>query len=463
MLVPLGIVCLAFALRIVYIAWVDHWHVLFANPDAHAYHLLAVNLLARGVFSMAGDPPFVPAHVWGPLYPLFVAAGYLLTGPVPQAIPFYQALLDSLTVAVTYQLGQWVGGRRVGLLAALLYALYPSTWRFSNELLTEILFGLLVTTALWMLVRYVLAGRRRDLALFALFAGLATLCKSQGLLLVVTAWMVAIYELVKGRRSWWQTAAVVPAIVAALLLPWIVRNRVVFGRWFYTTTFQYNLSVVSAVATLAHARGESVAPWTPRWWAIYDEIWNQARERSGWAPCDESRTLCQGKADLRDLTAVSLQTIRAYPLDLVGSHVKGWLRSFVPQEHRFWYGRFSGQSWSKLSLRGDALGRALDEARQGRLAGAARLLVRERLLALPPLALGFWLGWAAMHLIVIAAFCVGAWWLRPRILSLVFCFVVFYVTFLPGPISHVRFRLPVMPTILVVAGVGVLSLVRLRA
>jgi len=49
---------------------------------------------------------------------------------------------------------------------------------------------------------------------------------------------------------------------------------------------------------------------------------------------------------------------------------------------------------------------------------------------------------------------VGAWRLKPRVLSLVLVATVFYVTFLPGPISQIRFRLPVVPVILLLVVVG---------
>jgi hypothetical protein len=83
--------------------------------------------------------------------------------------------------------------------------------------------------------------------------------------------------------------------------------------------------------------------------------------------------------------------------------------------------------------------------------------LRERLLALPPLALVLWAGWGAGYLIGAILFCLGAVRLSPRALSLVLVATVFYVTFLPGPISQIRFRLPVVPVIMLLAVIGILG------
>ncbi len=111
--------------------------------------------------------------------------------------------------------------------------------------------------------------------------------------------------------------------------------------------------------------------------------------------------------------------------------------------------------WDELpTQQGDAHGRALTAARRGQVLTAVGTLVRERLLGLPPLALGLWLLWGLGYLASFVLFVGGALRLRPRVLALVLVATVFYVTFLPGPISQIRFRLPVVPAIIVLMVVG---------
>jgi len=448
----------ALALRLGYIAIAPRG-MQFENVDARGYHWLAINLIERGVFSMNTEPPYRSDNVRAPLYPLFIAAWYAVNGPDPRAVALMQAVLDSTTVAVVFRLGRRVAGQRAGLLAALLYAFHPASWRFCNEVLTEILFGLLLTASLWMFARYILSGRNRDALWCGLLSGLSILCKPNVQFLPLVLLGILIQGLYTGRRRLWRGAAIITVTIALMLAPWVIRNRIVFGRWFYTMTFEDNLAHVSAVATLARAQGESVAPWTPRWEAIYDEVIAQAATRYGWATSAES-ALSTRERDLRlqQITAVAGDIVRARPMDFIVSHTKSWLWSFVPQEHRFWYERLAGQQWDTLpALQGDALGRALKAVRRGQIVAGASLLVQERLLALPPLALMLWIGWGIGYFVGAILFCVGALQLKPRALALVFIATVFYVTFLPGPISQIRFRLPVVPIILVLIVVGVLG------
>ncbi|NBD36727.1 MAG: hypothetical protein GVY30_12120 [Chloroflexi bacterium] len=160
----LVIVLVALALRLGYIHRTPPG-AQFENVDAQGYHWLARNLLEHGVYSMNTEPPLRADNVRAPLYPLWVAGWYSLGGPSPMVIVLSHALIDTLTVVLAYRLGRWVAGPRIGVTTAALYALNPSSWRFCNELLTEIVFGCLLTAAVWMLERAGLrrADRRRDL------------------------------------------------------------------------------------------------------------------------------------------------------------------------------------------------------------------------------------------------------------------------------------------------------------
>lgn len=430
----------------------------FDHVDAQGYHWLAINLLERGVFSMNTEPPFRADNVRAPLYALFVASWYAIGGPSPELVGFSHVLLDLLTVAVVYRLGKSIAGGRIGVAAALLYAINPSSWRFCNELLTEILFGLLLTVSVWMFARYILWGHNRDAWRCGISFGFAILCKPNVQFLPLALFAIMVHGFRAGRRQWWQGVLIVAGTIFLLLSPWVVRNRLVFEDWFYTRTFDDNLAHVSAVSTLAEARGERVAPWSSRWEEIYGEIIVRTALRYGWRVLDDRELTAQQRDQrLQQVKAVSIEIVRAHPVDFFVSHARGWLWSFVPQEHKFWYTRLTGDSWRSIPIEGDALGRALRMLREGKVRPAVQILIEERLLALPPLALILWLGWGIGYAVAVGLFTVGALRVRPRILSLFIVVTIFYVTFVPGPISQTRFRLPVTPLILVLVAFGALG------
>jgi 4-amino-4-deoxy-L-arabinose transferase-like glycosyltransferase len=456
-LVVVALVLLATGLRAGYLVGAPKGRH-FDHVDAQGYHWLAVNLLERGVFSMNTAPPFHPDNVRAPLYPLFLAAWYAIAGPAPGFVVLIHVLLDALTVAVLYRLGRLLAGRRVGGGAAFLYAVNPSSWRFCNELLTEILFGLLLTTAVWMLVRYIKTGRNRDAVRCGVAFGLAILCKPNVQFLPLVLLALLVDALARGRKTWWQGVGIVLGVVLAMLLPWVVRNRVVFGEWFYTRTFDDNLAHVSAVSTLAEVRGERVAPWSERWEELYGEIIVTAALRYGWEDVDDAELSARERDQrLQNLASVGREIVLDHPLEFALSHTRAWLHSFIPQEHRFWYGYLTGVPWETLPVEGDALGRALRAARDGTLGDGLRLLLEERVLALPPLALALWLGWALAYAVAAVLFAIGVLRLRPWIVAFFIVATVFYVTFVPGQITQIRFRLPVMPLILLCVAVGLLG------
>ncbi|MBN1261196.1 MAG: glycosyltransferase family 39 protein, partial [Anaerolineae bacterium] len=224
----MGVLLLALLLRAGYVTMAPQGQQ-FAHVDAQGYHQLAVNLLDQGMFSMNTEPPFRADNVRAPLYPLFVALWYAIDGPTLELVMLVQVLLDVLTVAILYRLGRFVAGARVGYVAALLYALNPSSWRFCNELLTEILFGLLLTGAVWMLARHLVLGRERDAWRCGVLLALAILCKPNVQFLPLTLLVILGDNLLHKRRRWWQGVVIILVTTSALLAPWVLRNRVVFG------------------------------------------------------------------------------------------------------------------------------------------------------------------------------------------------------------------------------------------
>lgn len=456
-LVVLAIIVLATALRGGYLVSAPRG-MQFEHVDAQGYHWLAVNLLERGIFSMNTTAPFRADHVRAPLYPLFVAAWYSTGGPSPELVVLVQVLIEALTVVVLYRLGRALAGARVGLGAALLYALNPSSWRFTNELLTEILFGLLLTSAVWMLVRFVSRGRSGDAWRCGLMFGLTILCKPNVQFLPLVLGALLIDGLVRKRKAWWQGVAIVLATIVLMLSPWVIRNRLVFGTWFYTRTFDDNLAHVSAVATLAELQGERVAPWSERWEEIYEDVIVATALRYGWEATDDAHLSARERDErLQQVEAVAREIVLEHPLAFARSHTRAWLWAFVPQDHRFWYARLTGTAWASLPVEGDALGRMVQAVRSGNLGAGLRLVLEERVLALPPLALALWLGWGLAYTLGTVLLGVGAVRLRPRVVAFFVLATIFYVTFVPGPISQIRFRLPVMPLILLLAAVGLVG------
>jgi len=94
------------------------------------------------------------------------------------------ALAISACVALIYPLLVRLAGRRVAIVAGLLMALDPFLIAYSKVIHLDALLAMLMIVSVLFLLNYLIAGRRHDLILSGLFAGLAFLNKSPSLFLI---------------------------------------------------------------------------------------------------------------------------------------------------------------------------------------------------------------------------------------------------------------------------------------
>ena len=418
-----------------------------APVDAEGFHLLAVNLLAGRGPAFGWHAPFCPTAIRPPLYPLFLAGGYSLLGQNPAAVVLLQVLLEVLTTAGVIRLGRTVGGRRVGSLAGLLYALNGSTQRYTGYLLAESLLLPLMTGALWATI----SGLRRPSAARLAWAGglwgLAILVKPN---VQYLAWGLAGYALLTRRRA----ALFFPLMLLLVLAPWVVRNRLVLGRWLISTAFEENTARISAVATMAQVQGVTSLPWTETWEAEYRQLVAETARHYAWGSVSEADGTCAEQARRHHQVALTArQVLRRHPGAWLTAHFGGVLHSVVDVEPWLWYPLLGGPAWASLPVVPDIWVRMAWSLRRGAVGDALRVLWQERVLRLPPQAALLWWGLLLARLTVWVLGVRGAWRLRDAARA-VLVGTVIYVLMLPGPVAYDRFYLPAIPAVVVLMAVG---------
>lgn len=160
----------------------------------------------------------------GPLYPMFLAALYRFFGHDQQAVRVVQALISSLSVLLIYAIGRAVFHERVGVIASALAAIYPPFISYSGWLLTETLSVFLLLALVYALIRAIHYSPRAARWMVAgVLGGLLALNREE-MLVVVGLLALALWRLRISRRL------LVAFVLAALatMLPWTVRNYVVF-------------------------------------------------------------------------------------------------------------------------------------------------------------------------------------------------------------------------------------------
>jgi hypothetical protein len=235
----------ALVLRVVYVL-VSRQHHEFGG-DAFFYHEGA-NLLAdgKGFISpftkhaeQAGEHP--------PLYLVYLAIPSVFGAQSVLAHLLWSTLLGVGTVTAIGLAGREVAGERVGLIAAVLAAIYPNLWVPDGSLMAESMAMLTTAFAILFAYRYWRDPSVGRLALVGLAGGLGALSRSE-LLLVVPLMVVPLALLAPGptRRDRWRGIVAGALAALAVMAPWIGYNLTRFEKpEFLSTQFGPLLSAAN--------------------------------------------------------------------------------------------------------------------------------------------------------------------------------------------------------------------------
>jgi 4-amino-4-deoxy-L-arabinose transferase-like glycosyltransferase len=232
------IAALGLALRAIYLfALARHVH---GAGDWYFYHWQA-GLIATGhgfvdPWILLGTHQYRASAIHPPLYPLLLAGVYAIGGHSALDQRSLGLLLGTITLVLVGLLGRRVGGPRLGLIAALLYAIYPLMIAVDGDLMSETLYGALIAAML--LAGLALLDRPtvdRALGLGALI-GLSALTRWEAVLFLP---LLALPMAWRARPSWRGRGALALATLAAfglVLAPWAIRNQIAFGRFALVST-----------------------------------------------------------------------------------------------------------------------------------------------------------------------------------------------------------------------------------
>jgi len=194
-----------------------------------------------------------------PLFPLLWGCVYGPTGGAFRPIRVAHAILGAAACVVAYLAGrEFIARRSPVLIGALLCALYPPLIWHSVHLMTEPLFIFLGTMCLYALLRARRKGGWGWHTLAGIAAGLGALSRSVlfGFLPLAALWLWCATG--RSRQAVIRSVAFV-GVALAVMSPWIVRNAVVLRAFVPTTTdLGHGFYVANNSGSLAAAEGFSV-------------------------------------------------------------------------------------------------------------------------------------------------------------------------------------------------------------
>lgn len=166
---------------------------------------------------------------WPPGYPAVLAASYVIFGRGPLPPILLQIFLGTATCVLVSLVGSAAFGPRVGRLAALFLALYPTHVFYATLFLTEPLFALLFLASVALLLQGAVKGTARS-AGGGVAIGLAGLVRPVILLLPMA---LPVWYWSQGLRRGTPLARALLVLLCTLTVvsPWLARNHGLTGSW----------------------------------------------------------------------------------------------------------------------------------------------------------------------------------------------------------------------------------------
>lgn len=207
------------------------------TPDSACYIEQARSFMARGVFESGYygtlDPTasYVPDPLFPPGYPLLIVLFSWLLPVPPEVVALFLSLaaLALIPAAMLFSFRQLLGDNTVLVISALLMTT-PIVIRWGNVASTDVMSVLLVIYCMGLVLK---AESLKHWGIIGLLTGFAYLLRNANLAFIISiagwfAWTL-LFE-ANQRRHRLYCASVWLASFALLVLPWMFRNWLVFGK-----------------------------------------------------------------------------------------------------------------------------------------------------------------------------------------------------------------------------------------
>lgn len=218
------------------------------RSDGPTYLQMARNLIRYKIFSKSTIQPLIPSSFRVPLYPAFLASIFLFTNKL-FAVGILQCFLAALGVLYVFKIGKMLGGGKIALVAAFLFGLDFFHLIYTGTIHTETLFVPLFMISTYYFLLFLKTSKELKLIIATLFLGLIMLTRPIGSYLWIFILLMLIFIFWRRKLpdqkflSWRlvKIAVLFGLTLSILVVPWMVRNQVVFGKFALSSSRDYNL------------------------------------------------------------------------------------------------------------------------------------------------------------------------------------------------------------------------------
>jgi 4-amino-4-deoxy-L-arabinose transferase-like glycosyltransferase len=399
------------------------------SNDSPTYIDPARQLIANGYYTY-------PSLLRTPLYPMFLALVFTLFGDSLVSIIVIQILLSTFNVFLTYLLARKFFSSSTAIIASLFLAIGLESITSQFFILSETFFTTLFLGAVYCLAEYKFTQRWTWLVGSGILMGLSILCRPIALYFPVLILIFFAFLHHRELKKLLLSCGIFLIAVSVVIVPWYYRSYILTGKPILSTITNYNLLFYNAASLDAELNDRSLDE--------QQEIYTN-RVQTVLAEMKILRT----EKSLDDIYGnLAKRIILGHPVQYIFTHLKYDARNFLPG--------MAGalEIFSPLD----------NGSRDG-----AEILHKEGLSA--TFSLYFGDDWVSLFIlapfimilfIIYLADLFGAIVLVKQrswfVIGLLLLPIAYYLL-IPGAPSNSRFRVPVMPYMSILAGVGIISII----
>jgi 4-amino-4-deoxy-L-arabinose transferase-like glycosyltransferase len=329
------IFCVAATLRLLFVfssppppvVWMDHW-----QTDETTYHDAARAVLdvPKGAGSLSEAVDHLVRR--GPIYPLYLAVIYAVSGGSHLVVEIAQALTDALGCVLIYLVGKQVLNWRVGVLSAAIAVFYTPFILSTGRLLRETLASFLLLLVVLFLTKAVMAWSTKMFALGGFSLSLTILCNSAAQYLppLLFIGVVGLFWRRAPRRKLAQGLLVFLAGLSAPIASWMI-----------ITSVSIQTPVISAVPSVYYKTGGFLNNLdTDGWMTDYylRGLLSRRVARDLLADHDSTQDELRQLSESLDFRLrVAATIVRRYPLPFLTVPVKNFYRLWSFPHNQFRY------------------------------------------------------------------------------------------------------------------------------
>ncbi|MGE5473694.1 MAG: ArnT family glycosyltransferase [Ignavibacteriales bacterium] len=199
------------------------------SGDAKNYDIMTKQILEKGVYGYLSDKPNSKVT---PGYPMFLALIYKIFG-YTNGSPFtviriIQAILGTASIFLIFLIGSYTVNRRVGILSALFYAFYPPYIQSVSFILTEVIYTFLFLLYFWIQLK-ALETKNKWVSITAGAAFALTVLTRPVIFPLIIVPFIYQWFVTKDKKIVQSFIYTLIGMIV-LMIPWWVRNILVFGK-----------------------------------------------------------------------------------------------------------------------------------------------------------------------------------------------------------------------------------------